>query len=684
MINKGVESLSVKALFNTNTSYVIPSYQRNYAWEGTQVKQLIRDVFDKFNEANNQNYYIGSLVVDIRGENDGSLQFETVDGQQRHTTLCIILAALKSLEVELDIASLNLNFECRPSSKSTLEYLYENVTEDEKEFSALEPNILCAYQIALTYLKQLFEDDSESLQKFVSYLLTKVIIVRTCLPEKTDLNHYFEIMNNRGEQLESHEIIKARLMSVLKKDDQEAFSIIWDACSDMGHYAPYRFPSSIRHIVFGDDLKQLLLAGNTEFGLFERVNQALHSTINKEVNQNTEGDKSTFRSELEQPPSLISLFKKAKLNESSQVESDIDDRFVSVINFPNFLLHVLKIYSKASISLDDKKLISEFDIHLLRCDEFSVSPDDVVKKFISKLLKVRVLFDSFIIKRDLSTNNSGWGIRLLERKKSDGNYAIRPVSTFESSSNNEREQLTMLQTMFHVSYPANNYKKWLASILVYLNEQTEFTSFKLLKRAENLAFEHFCELSKVEKNSQVLVRDKLASAINRGTDVQSYIFNYLDFKIWKAVKLSDEAAWQQVLLGEYSKEQIDLESLNLFKQAVNNFKFTNRSSVEHHYPQTSKIELMERALNDSFANLCLVSSNTNSSLGNASPEEKKKNVLAKHGSKAESLKQRLMFCYNDWYHPSRHQSDDSLSGIRLHGEAMFKFLVNQNSESSYN
>ena len=45
----------------------------------------------------------------------------------------------------------------------------------------------------------------------------KVHIIHYQVPKDIDLNHYFEIMNSRGEQLEKHEIEKARLMSVLKK-----------------------------------------------------------------------------------------------------------------------------------------------------------------------------------------------------------------------------------------------------------------------------------------------------------------------------------------------------------------------------------------------------------------------------------------------------------------------------------
>src|SRR5699024_6753582 len=63
------------------------------------------------------------------------------------------------------------------------------------------------------------------------YLFHNVRIVRTLLPENTDLNHYFEVMNTRGEQLEKHEVRKARMLKELQHESavQDDFSQIWDA-----------------------------------------------------------------------------------------------------------------------------------------------------------------------------------------------------------------------------------------------------------------------------------------------------------------------------------------------------------------------------------------------------------------------------------------------------------------------
>ncbi|MCP2979705.1 hypothetical protein NK969_24585, partial [Salmonella enterica subsp. enterica serovar Typhimurium] len=83
----------------------------------------------------------------------------------------------------------------------------------------------------------------------------KVEITRVSVPKDTDLNHYFEVMNNRGEQLEKHEVVKARLMSVLneitdpyeREQSIQLLGKVWDATANMERYVQYGFNLDERH-----------------------------------------------------------------------------------------------------------------------------------------------------------------------------------------------------------------------------------------------------------------------------------------------------------------------------------------------------------------------------------------------------------------------------------------------------
>ena len=91
-----VEELKIldkKTIFDTNAHYVIPRYQRAYAWEDKEIVQLIDDI-DGIGLS--ENYYLGSLVVSK--VKDKSETYEVVDGQQRLTTLYILLQYLASID----------------------------------------------------------------------------------------------------------------------------------------------------------------------------------------------------------------------------------------------------------------------------------------------------------------------------------------------------------------------------------------------------------------------------------------------------------------------------------------------------------------------------------------------------------------------------------------------------------
>ncbi|WOE71072.1 hypothetical protein RZR97_05710 [Hydrogenimonas thermophila] len=78
-------------------------------------------------------------------------------------------------------------------------------------------------------------------------LLKLCKIVLTILPEGIDIVKYFEVMNNRGKQLEKHQILKAKFLEVLKNDNEINWAKIWDYCSNMNVY--------VEDYIYYNDLK---------------------------------------------------------------------------------------------------------------------------------------------------------------------------------------------------------------------------------------------------------------------------------------------------------------------------------------------------------------------------------------------------------------------------------------------
>lgn len=621
--------LNLLELFTTG-HYIVPVYQRNYAWAEEQIEQLILDIWDYAERNKETGYYIGSLVVFQRESEE---TFEVLDGQQRHTTLSILLAVLKN-EFGLSLPSItriNLTYDSRKRAHRTLQALLAN-----QELLDYEQSIKNAYEICQKYLMSLVGKDKVSV--FADYLVSKVKVLRVLVPQDTDKNHYFEIMNNRGEQLEKHEVLKARLMNSLNSSraDMNTFATIWDACSDMRRYVQYGFDKSSRHRVFGTDL-------NSIPNSFDQISNAFLG-------------KSTSDTQKKILESLTTA--EVIQNQSKERDDAASERFTSVINFSNFLLHTLRIYKAQvirsdatfDIALDDKALLKTFEEQAENID---------AKEFVVLLLRLRFLFDKYIIKREWDDK---WSLKQLRWYENQDN--INYVNTFDNEA--KSTQSIMLISMLHVSFPSLIYKHWLNGVLLFLHEQDhgkpleadEYVQF--LESYNTRLF--FGRFSTQPREYRDLIYTDCSidynldtNYLNQATNTQNYIFNRLDYLLWKINTLEQGTA---------------PEVFKLNPSIINKFSFSFRSSVEHYYPQ-HPIGGEPLPNCDRFGNLCLISRSNNSKLSNYLPNNKKEHYVK--STAIESLKQQIMMKYPQW-------GPESTSAIEEHETAMIALLSKRDSE----
>lgn len=634
-----VKEFNIKSLANEQDKYIIPIYQRNYAWGIDEVELLLSDLKEAHKQNKESNYYVGSLVVYKR---DKPNTFEVIDGQQRLTTFKILL---KIIDEEL-FNSLDLTFDCRKHSTEALNNLGSGIKNNSEN-----SHIIHNYE----FMKSKIDKKDVDFLNFINFIKEKVIIIRTEIPEGTDLNHYFEIMNNRGEQLEQHEIIKADLMAKLSNDsERSAFATIWDACSDMDVYIIKKFPyssdneNSIRTNLFGDLCNQI--PSN-----FDDIKEMF-------VKEDRYGTGNTILNLLENNP-----------KDNNQKENNIDESrdatFKSIIDFPNFLMIALKIFfNNDEISLNDKYLIKTFK------DCFEDGDKSKIKSFIIFLLKIRVLFDRYVIK---SKEDDDWVLHALKKYKrknkekdyfyfsevnSFGKAILDDIATItEEVDNNvgtdkykeEHEKIIMLLSMFHVSFRQKIYKEWLYELLKFLvnkiNIDVNLRPDEYINFLEKLANEFF------------YARKEL---LDCGTGTPNYIFNYLDYLLWRDLSLY------------YNTNNIHYPSkLNrneiILSKAGFSFSMA-RNSVEHYYPRSRQDNDNVENNIDSFGNLCLISHYQNSSLNAKSTEEKRAQYLSGDIACA-SLKQAIMLSKSTW----------DIEAINKHGNDMKRILEKETERVNY-
>lgn len=606
--------------------YSVPIYQRNYAWGETEIEQLLDDVSDYASKPNAKDYYIGTLVVYTEtAQQTGQKQWQVVDGQQRLTTLTLLGAVLrKHIEVRSllgSIQSMNLRFDSRQDASDALKAIFSNYQAQAPARKVGQSDggastIWTGRDVLLSKLEPMLKEKKLSIEQFANYLLHRVRLLRVELPPHTDLNHYFEVMNSRGEQLAKHEVLKARLLSHLHESGDthamRALHTVWDACSVMGRYAQLSFEPALRSKVF------------EEQGYCLKVADADALCAHFAGLDDQQGVQSKPLLQLVAQASVGSD-KAAALADTEGLDEG-DTKFGAVINWPNFLLHVLSLMRHVQwreslpepisstkelappphVVLDDKQLLEQFD---------SLRSAQDIRHFTFLLLQCRFWLDQYVVKRTLHNGpieEEHWVLKRCRFRS--GKSSMYAVNTFgqeaaEAGQDALQAQLAMLQAAFHVSYPLARRKHWLQATLrwLYAHGQEHVDATGFLKALEGLAHCFALEvgtglLGEVHYEDVVnrlgdfvpvgladLFQEQVAKKL-KYPNVHPFVLNYLDYLLWR----------------------------NSADKAVNFAFSTARRSVEHLHPQNQNISGSAYQWDPShlhaFGNLCLVTQSMNSKL----------------------------------------------------------------------
>jgi uncharacterized protein with ParB-like and HNH nuclease domain len=98
----------------------IPYFQCPYRWDSINVRQLLQDVYDSW-ESEKQSYRMGNIILYSPDKNNKDVPFQIVDGQQRITTILLVLKKLKEKGFEGEILCSKLKYEHEVSRKYILD-----------------------------------------------------------------------------------------------------------------------------------------------------------------------------------------------------------------------------------------------------------------------------------------------------------------------------------------------------------------------------------------------------------------------------------------------------------------------------------------------------------------------------------------------------------------------------------
>ena len=235
-------------IFSSDFDYVIPSYQRPYAWTVDQASELFDDLYDFYLREKEDTYFLGSIVL-IKEE--GKPYSEVIDGQQRLTTLTILLSSITS-NLSGDLRSDFENYIREPgrASQGLKPKPRLSLRERDREFFTkhvqsldfdtllgLDPagldnesqkNIQSNSRLLLDRLKNTFGSDADKLCAFGAFLVQRCFLVAVSTPSQQSAFRVFSVLNNRGLDLLPSDIVKADVIGRIAPARQDEFTEKWE------------------------------------------------------------------------------------------------------------------------------------------------------------------------------------------------------------------------------------------------------------------------------------------------------------------------------------------------------------------------------------------------------------------------------------------------------------------------
>ncbi|PKO27553.1 MAG: hypothetical protein CVU36_19680 [Betaproteobacteria bacterium HGW-Betaproteobacteria-9] len=235
-------------IFSSDFDYVIPSYQRPYAWTEVQAGELFADLYDFFSKEKDETYFLGSIVL-IKEE--GKPLSEVIDGQQRLTTLTILLASLTAQftgELRTDFesylrepgrASQGLKSKPRLALRERDKQFFADYVQGLKlsELIALDPtrldnesqrNIRRNAEVLVQRLQSTFMGDTEQLCAFGAFIVQRCFLVAVSTPSEQSAFRVFSVLNSRGLDLLPTDIIKSDVIGKVMPELRDDYNETWE------------------------------------------------------------------------------------------------------------------------------------------------------------------------------------------------------------------------------------------------------------------------------------------------------------------------------------------------------------------------------------------------------------------------------------------------------------------------
>lgn len=233
----------LEGVFASHISYVVPAFQRPYVWKKENVERLFLDLWDHFvnwrDNGDDGDYFLGSIIC---LKPDASNALEVIDGQQRLTTLIILLAAIRALAQEKNwefpgyvlpwiFAPRREDGKTVSRCRMTLHYpegnhflqkvVAGNVTAPSTDDGYVYKRLFMAYETLLTLARKHFKDQ-QTIEDFFNHVSETVSLITLETDSLAACFKLFETINARGVKLSPGDLFKNSLFSKIAREKDRA------------------------------------------------------------------------------------------------------------------------------------------------------------------------------------------------------------------------------------------------------------------------------------------------------------------------------------------------------------------------------------------------------------------------------------------------------------------------------
>ncbi|MFB5762584.1 DUF262 domain-containing protein [Paenibacillus medicaginis] len=277
----------LQKVFSENFWFLIPEYQRSYVWKTDNIIELLEDLYFAFIHKPDKDYFLGTLV--LKRYNMSSFpEYEVLDGQQRLTTLFIMLAVLRDIisnqqfkntlqkkiyqeenilenipsrsrityKIRDNVEGFIHGFIIQPegTTQTAALKLYADSSNDNLSISNMANSALIMREFFLQ------QKQTGSLEEFLKFVFNRALFIYVSTENTEDAFRLFTILNNRGIPLTNADVLKSQNIGALPTErEKNKYAKIWEEIEGKHGHDFDRFLQFLRSILVQEKARANLL-----------------------------------------------------------------------------------------------------------------------------------------------------------------------------------------------------------------------------------------------------------------------------------------------------------------------------------------------------------------------------------------------------------------------------------------